>query len=40
MKEAEDFSASRSDSMYYVIGGIGLSLLLLLLFLMIRVIKS
>lgn len=40
MKEAKEYSTSRSDVMYYVIGGIGLSLLLLLFFLMIRVIKS
>lgn len=40
MKEAKDFSATRNNTMYYVIGGIGISVLLLLLFLMIRIIKS
>lgn len=40
MKEAKDFSATRNNTMYYVIGGIGISILLLLLFLMIRIIKS
>ena len=40
MKEAKDFSATRNNTMYYVIGGIGISVLLLLLFLMLRIIKS
>lgn len=40
MKEAKDFSATRNNTMYYVIGGIGISVLLILLFLMIRIIKS
>lgn len=40
MKEAKDFSVTRNNTMYYVIGGIGISVLLLLLFLMIRIIKS
>lgn len=40
IKEAEQYSSVRSETMYYVIGGIGLSVILLLLFLMIRVIKS
>lgn len=40
MKEAKDFSDTRNNTMYYVIGGIGISVLLLLLFLMIRIIKS
>lgn len=40
MTEAQEYSEARSETMYYVIGGIGFSLLLLLLFLMIRVIKS
>lgn len=40
LKAAQDFSANKSMGMYYVIGGIGAALLLMLIFLMIRVIKS
>ncbi|MDO4338130.1 MAG: D-alanyl-D-alanine carboxypeptidase family protein [Eubacteriales bacterium] len=40
LKAAQDFSANKSAGMYYVIGGIGAALLLLLIFLMVKVIKS
>ena len=40
MEAAQQFSASHSNSPYYIIGAIGAAFLLFFLFLMIRVIKS
>lgn len=40
LKAAKDFSANKSMGMYYVIGGIGAALFLLLIFLTIKVAKS
>lgn len=40
MEEAQKYSESRTDVPYFIIGGIGISLLLLLLFLMIQITKS
>lgn len=40
MKAAKDFSASRTNMPYYLIGGAGVVLFLLLLFAMVKVVKS
>lgn len=40
MKAAQDFSASRTNTPYYLIGGAGVVLFLLLLFAMVKVVKS
>lgn len=40
MKAAQQFSASHTNTPYYIIGAIGAAILLFCLFLMIRVIKS
>ena len=40
MKAAQEFSASRSNTPYYLIAGAGVVLFLLLIFAMVKVVKS